>query len=326
MVLSIPLCRGWRIEDSWKRNGERPKTTGKPVSTESAGRGARNSRARKVSGGASLRRSGEFSEEQMWSKRKRGHQDFNEEIQAHIAIEAERLIEEGMTPEDARAAAVRRFGNTVAAEERFYEVKRILWLDHIGQDVRYALRGLRRNPMFSIVAILTLAIGIGANTAVFSLIDPLFFEKLPVLHPQELVSITTARPDLRTINSFLSGPLGAKLTSRITYREFQGLKNSNILAGIFVVRGASGGLRLLDADGELNEGSPSIALTSVSSGAFETLGTVPAFGRWFTAEEDRHGAPPVGIISYTLWQTRFNLDPSVLGKTITVLSPARGFN
>src|SRR5262245_60806423 len=100
----------------------------------------------------------------MFGKTRR-RSDFKEEILSHIELETERLISEGMTPEDARASAHLRFGNVTTAEERFYESHRTMWLDDFCRDVRYSLRAMGKNPGFAVMAILALTLGIGANTA-----------------------------------------------------------------------------------------------------------------------------------------------------------------
>ena len=116
-------------------------------------------------------------------------EDFQREIEAHIALEADRLIDEGLDPAEARAAARRTFGNVTAACERYYESRRSAWLIDLGRDVRYGVRLLARHPGFTLVAVLTLALGIGANTAIFSLINSVMLRPLPVRDPGRLAVV-----------------------------------------------------------------------------------------------------------------------------------------
>src|SRR5579872_3869015 len=127
-------------------------------------------------------------------ERKRKDQDFQAEVEAHIQLEAERLRQQGMPEMEAAAAARRAFGNVVRAHERFYEAGRWLWWEHLRQDLRYAARMLAKNPGFAATAILTLGLGIGANTAIFSLIDAVMLRFLPILHPDELMQIERVVP------------------------------------------------------------------------------------------------------------------------------------
>jgi predicted permease len=255
--------------------------------------------------------------------RKRQQSDFTAEIEAHLELETERLREQGLSEEAARTAARRAFGNVTQAQERFYESGRWLWWDHLVQDLRFGLRMLRKNPGFTAIAVLTLALGIGANTAIFSLIDAVMLRPLPVLHPQELVVFTWEARQSPETESFYawsgcpSKAFGSKKPipagCSFSYPMFEQMRaEKNIFAGVFALVPASQLGVSIDgnasfADGEL-----------VSGDFFPALGIRAALGRVLGVSDDGATASPVVVLSYSYWKRQFGGAPSAVGKSIVV--------
>lgn len=134
-------------------------------------------------------------------RRKRSTEDFAEEIKSHLELEADELRREGLNEDQARSKARREFGNIQAAKEHFYMKDRWVWWDKLWRDVRFGLRSMRQSPGFTITAILTLALGMGANTAVFSVMNAVLLKSLPVSDPQNVVYVKTSGPPRRGNNS-----------------------------------------------------------------------------------------------------------------------------
>jgi predicted permease len=194
------------------------------------------------------------------------------------------------------------------------------------QDLRYGLRLLAKSPGFTLVAVFTLALGIGANTAIFSLIDAVLLRSLPVRNPQRLVVFQWAAHESPNTNgsySFMSCPAGSTSGgtagtdtsgdhgcsfSRPMFGQFQSLKNA--FSNVAALAGNVG----LDLRG--NGSATFVKGEIVSVDFFDTLGVVPALGRLFTPSDDKPGAPPVAVLSYGYWQTAFGADPAVVGRTI----------
>jgi putative ABC transport system permease protein len=237
-----------------------------------------------------------------WRRRKQN--DFNAEVEAHIALEADRLKEQGLSEEEARAAARRAFGNVTQARERFFESGRWRWWDELRQDVRFAFRSLRRDRAFAIVAILILGIGIGANTAVFSVVDAILLRPLPFHHPQSLAWIA-----------------GGDGTGGLSSVSFQ-------VAGFEELQRHSHSFQELTAympffgDSDLTltgRGQPQlISGVMVAENFFQTLGVQPGLGRLFTPEECQKGGRPAALLSYAFWRREFNSDPGIVGKSVTL--------
>ena len=250
-------------------------------------------------------------------RRKRHAADFTAEIQAHIQLEEERLRAQGLSPEEAHNRACRAFGNVTHAQERFHESGRWLFFDHLLQDLRYAARMLRKSPGFTAVAVLTLALGIGANTAIFSVINSVLLNNLPVPHPEQLVFLTN--PDDQ------GGGIGFEDGVRdvLTYPEFQDIaRNNTVFSGVLAADSSTSSLpvEVEDRGKGANSSAAPAELELVSGSYFSVLGINPVLGRTFTTEVDKlRDANPVAVIGYGFWQSRFAGASDVVGRKIRIL-------
>ncbi|HKD50184.1 MAG TPA: ABC transporter permease [Candidatus Acidoferrum sp.] len=232
------------------------------------------------------------------TRRSRMEREMDAELRFHIEAFAEDLVRSGIPREEALRRARIEFGGVERAKEECREARGLSFLESLIQDLRYAMRMLQKSPGFTTVAVLTLALGIGANTAIFSLINALGLRPLPVQKPEELVLIN---PNDRNGDWGFSYPL------------YEAVRNENrTLAGVFV---SAGGPMNVSVDGQA-ELAPNGG-EYVSGSYFSTLGVEAVAGRTFTAAEDRvPGQSPVAVISYGYWRRRFALSPSVIGKAI----------
>ena len=235
------------------------------------------------------------------SRGKRKAEDFSAEIEAHLQLEIERLQEQGLSCEEARAAAHRAFGNVTHAQERFYESGRRLWLDHFWQDIRFALRMLRKPPGFTVVAVLTLALGIGANTAIFSLLDAVLIRSLPYKNPDRLVYIWTPNRNLAQFSLELSGP------SVADFFDIQRQARSFSSMTLFNQQHFN-----LEAEGPAQR----VSGVFVQPNFFSIFGVNPQFGRGIEGTDTQPGRGRVAVISYALWQSAFGGSTYVLGKSM----------
>jgi predicted permease len=230
-------------------------------------------------------------------KRKPG--DFTAEIEAHLRLEVERLREEGLSEKEAQAAARRAFGNVMHAEERFYESGRWLWWDHFCQDIRYALRTLRKSPGFATIAVLTIALGIGATTAIFTVVDATLLQSLPYPRPEQLVSV----------EDDLSGA-GAQDVG-MSQPEWQDLQHSGIFEYVsptwFDENNLTGGSQ-----------PERVRILLVAPNYFALLGVKPELGRAFNPEDHSPGLLTEVVISDGLWKRAFGGDPHVLDRSVRI--------
>src|SRR5262245_41618908 len=230
----------------------------------------------------------------------RKDQELTEEIDAYLEMLIEQKINEGLDPAEARRAALIELGGREQIKEKVREARAGYQLEILWLDLRYALRTLRRNPGFAVVAALTLALGIGANTAIFSLIDAALLKMLPVKSPESLVLLRNADP-------------GGDITP-LPYQVYTQLRDHNeVLSGALAYHP----LRLTaTVDGQPE---PAVAGQLVSGNYFSVLGVNAALGRTIVPDDDRApGEAPVCVISYSYWRRRFAGDPAVVGKTVNL--------
>src|SRR5262245_10128740 len=220
--------------------------------------------------------------------------DIERELSFHVAERADELIARGMEPAAALREARRRFGNYTRQKEETRAINLLGWLDTLLGDLRYSLRALRGSPAFATVAILSLALGIGANTAIFSLLHAILLRPLPVTNPEELLLVTEeGSPYSRFTN-----PLWEELRAR-----------QDVFSSMLAYNNASFNLA---SSGEVD----SVPGAFVSGSFFATLGVAPALGRVLASADDARGCSPLAVISHRFWRSRFNSDPNVVGRTL----------
>jgi len=241
--------------------------------------------------------------------------DLSEEMQAHLDLIAAENFERGMAPDEARTAARRNFGNLTRTKERAREAWQFPKLETILQDIRYGLRAIRRSPSFSLVVILTLALGIGANTAIFSVVYSVLLRPLPYPHGERLVRLGEATSQMSGI--------------AVTWLNFQHWRAENTAFEDMAASTATDLTLTGRGDAVL------VHAQLVTSNMFPLLGMKPALGRLFTDRDDQPGAAPTVILTADFWQNRLGGDPHVIGESlelngtsyeiIGVLSPGAKF-
>jgi predicted permease len=238
-------------------------------------------------------------------RRREMGQRLDEELQFHIQMQTEENVRSGMNLPDARAAARCKVGNITHVTEEVYRMNTLSFLEEIARNVRFSLRTLRRSPGFAVAAILTLAIGIGANTAVFSIVDAILLKPLPYWEADRLISVQHTAPGAPGLMS-ASGDLRLSASMFFTYAE----NNRSFEAiGAWTAAAAT-----VTGQGEPEE----VRTIIVTKGVLESLGVKPAAGRWLAEADQTPGAARVAMLSYGYWQRRFGGDQAVIGKSLTV--------
>jgi macrolide transport system ATP-binding/permease protein len=223
---------------------------------------------------------------------------LDDEIDFHLQMEIANNVRLGMNPQEARSAALRRFGGVAQIKEIYRETRGLPIMEILWQDLRFGLRTLRRNPAFSIVAIFCLTLGIGANAAVFSWMEGILLRPFPlVTHQERLMAVAgTDR--------------GVPGHSDVSWPDFQDLQRNSTLCDAFIVD------RITGTTLSIGERAERSVASVVSANYFDALGVHPIMGRGFEPAEDLgRNAHPVTVISYQMWQERFQGDPAIIGKT-----------
>ncbi len=243
-------------------------------------------------------------------RRKRMLEDLDADIREHIERETRDNIDRGMAPREARLAALRQFGNVRRVREDARDVWSVVWLEQLLRDVSYGVRVLRKSPGFTVVSVLTLAIGIAANAAVFSVVNSVLLEPLRYPNPQQLVALRQTAPGAAGLANFSEGlPLSPSMY--FTYAEHN--RTFRSLGVWFPGTASVTGL----AEPE------QVRTVSVSDGVLEAFDVPPILGRWLSAADQTPHGPERVMLSYGYWQERFGGSPSAVGRNITVDSRSR---
>ncbi len=250
-------------------------------------------------------------------RRRRADEDLDAELRDHIEQKTESYVAGGLTPREARRQALIDLRGLDQTKERCRDTRRVTWLQDLAQDLRYGLRMLGKSPGFTAVAVLTLALGIGANTAIFSLIDAAMLRTLPVLRPDELVQLKRHDPRYTSIGSpSFSNPLSflwaggdSPVFSNPLWEQIR--DQQDVFSGVFawsnIQFDLGRGGTLEPADGSL-----------VSGDFFTTLGLFPAAGRLIIWSDDYRGCPPVAVISYGFWQSHYGGAKTAVGSVLSL--------
>jgi macrolide transport system ATP-binding/permease protein len=243
-----------------------------------------------------------------------GERRLREEMEEHLALQTEANIRAGMTPAEARRQAVLKFGPAATIRESYHAEKRLPLIETILQDCRYALRMLAKSPGFSVVAILTLALGIGANAAIFTLVNALMLKNLPVADPKSLVRLGNQNDCCVGMGSHDNGDFSLFPTATYEYLR----KNTPEFEDLAAMQ-AGWTYRPVVARRDGSEDAPrSVNGEFVSGNYFATFGLTAFAGRLLEDRDDVPGAPMSMVMSYETWKARFNGDPSVVGSTFRV--------
>ena len=253
-------------------------------------------------------------------QRRKLERELEEEIRSHLEMQIEDNLRQGMSVEDARRAARLRFGGVEQVKEAYRDKSRLGWIESLWQDLRYGVRTLMKSPGFAFVAVLSLALGIGANTALFSVVDAVLLKTLPVPEPERLALFEwhaglPFRVNGMSGTNILDLPPGIKGGSLFRYEVFEKMRQAHAaapdspLSDFFAFAPINEVAAVVGDQAEIVNGQV------VSGGYYAGLRVQPILGRAITDEDDKPGAAPVVVLSYQFWQERFGANPAVIGQT-----------
>jgi len=247
--------------------------------------------------------------------------EMADEMESHLEMQIDDLVRQGMSPEEARYLALRKFGGVDQVKETYRDRRTLPLIETFFRDLRYGLRMLRRSPGMAAVAILSLALGIGANTALFSVVDAVLLKSLPVENPEQLVIFEwkAGRPFRLTGMSGTSnvdtvpGELGLSLFRYDVFEEMQKTQTGSTespLSDLFACA------PIAEITAKIGDQPEVINGQAVSGNYYKGLRVNPSLGRLVTVDDDQKNAAPVVTLSYQFWEERFGRDPSVIGKQL----------
>ncbi|MFZ0795881.1 MAG: ABC transporter permease, partial [Candidatus Korobacteraceae bacterium] len=229
-------------------------------------------------------------------RRRQLDQDLDEELQSHLEEKTQEFMEKGLSAEEAHYAALRDFGSLDLSKQNCRDARKVLWIQNLIEDLHFGLRTLGKAPGFTAVAVLTLALGIAANTVVFSVFHAVLLRPLPYAHPDRLVFLSESTADLPKM-----------FISLANFADWQSMNTVFENMGAFRRGGAT-----MTGRGEPRH----VLVGEVTAGLFPTLGIDPVLGKNLSTEQDKPGAAPVVLLSDALWASEFARDPNVLGKQL----------
>lgn len=244
--------------------------------------------------------------------------DLQREIDLHIEQLAKERMAAGMNESEALIAARREFGPVALTKEQCRDMRGINFVEELTRDLSFAFRALRKSPVFTLTALLSLALGIGANTAIYSFMDAIMMRALPIPHPENLFVVNWRAKGWPKIVHQQHGdgyktPEGIAASGTFPYPAWEMLRDDNeTFSALFAFASAGRPTLVIESQAFLGGGE------YVSGNFFSAIGAPPAIGRLIGNDDDREGAMPVAVITYQLWQRRFNGAPNAVGQTVLV--------